>query len=409
MKQREEDLVKNKIITFKNPDEMATPAICMDNYNLIHSFTKSLKMKWIQKFINTTQTNVLILSHNDADGHGSGAVIYLYHYTNDINPVVYNIDGYEFDYSAIKDKIHDADIVYITDLSLNQKTMEYIMSNVKEDGLVCCIDHHLSSTSVHIDDDRLFQFVHSEIGISAAALCCAYHTFIVSVAKMIHNEGWNSPTIHDINECICQNVGKQFIIPPIIRYISLYDTFHDDMDLRFTYGFNTIEHNINSDQGLMFWKCVLYDYHHSGKEYVDHIINNGEVIKNYVDTDYARIRKDQLIEVTFHIIDNTGSSKKEYDCTAAILNINAFSMSFGPEIETHDICIRYYQKTDGTWSYGCYSSKVRDTTMNCMQFAKHFGGGGHIHAAGFSTKQNVVNQWIHSSEKDGKITLYLEK
>lgn len=353
-----------------------------------------------------SKDNVLILSHNDSDGHGSSAVIGLWEkYTLNNDITVYNMDGYTFDYSTIKDKLMAANIIYITDLSLAEKQIDYIIENSK--GLIVWIDHHLTSLKVpDKDSNRLYRLIRSEDGISAACLC---QIFVAVMDKLIHkfysDTIKNEPTVSNNKEFIeLADRLKMFSLikcPTIIKMISLYDTFNDDMDLRFQYGLQRIDMNINSDAGLLFWTETLQS---DDPKIISEIIKNGEIIKEYLDSDWARMRKSMIIDIPVTII--TANGKENKDLVA--MNDNGFSMIFGNLLEERDGCIRYYQKSDGTWSYGIYSSKHRKSSVDCEQFASHFHGGGHKNAAGWSNDYNTINQIYSSIQKNGRYVIHME-
>lgn len=377
-----------------------------DGSTVIKDFVSAFTVNTLRTFVRlrSISHNTLILSHNDPDGHGSSATIYFYEMQND--PAVINMD-YNFDFSQIKDKLEKADLVYLSDLSLKQNQIDYIVEHTT--GIVIWIDHHLSSANVkNPNKDKLYQFIHAEIGISAACLCYLFFKFIQCAIT--------NPIKTPIEE-----ITLDFLIPvyrirnvtinPVIKEISLYDTFDDDMSLDFLYGFETmIEPNINTDEGLENWKGLL-GYHFSYKKdgvfmdvsyytAVSGALNNvnrikeiGSYVHRYNANDYARHRKTMLGKFTFTIVKN--GKETVYDMVS--LNIPCFSMGFGEYLEVADGCIRYYQKSDGTWTYSCYSSKNKDTSIDCEMIASHFGGGGHKHASGWGCQTNMVSAWLNKN------------
>lgn len=356
-----------------------------------------------------SKDNVLILSHNDSDGHGSSAVIGLWEkYTLNNNITVYNMDGYTFDYSTIKDKMMEADVIYITDLSLNEKQIDYIMENSK--GVIVWIDHHISSNKVpDKDPNKLHKIIRSEDGISAAGLCQIFVAVMNKLVNKFYSDTIKEPSVSHNNDFLeLADRLSMFLLtrcPTIIKMISLYDTFHDDMDLRFQYGLQRMNMNINSDDGLKFWTEAL---HSTDMKIIGDIINTGEIIKEYLDSDWARMRKSMIIELPVTIVTRkNGKNVKEHKDLVA-MNDNGFSMIFGNLLQERDGCIRYYQKGDGTWSYGIYASKHRKTSIDCEQFASHFHGGGHKTAAGWSNDFNTINQMYSTVKKDGRVVIHME-
>lgn len=386
----------------------------------------TLTKDFIKGFTNDTLRAILgiqqrphkgfIFSHNDPDGHASGAVMLFHDSTSPFEDNnIFNID-YNYDFSTSIDEWKDADIIYITDLSLNQKQIDYIIDH--SSGIIVWIDHHESSKYVeNSNPKRLYKFIHSEIGISAVCLSYLYVLFMSIINGKFPIKLDHEVTLETIipNDLLFLNDIKTIpSIPSIITQISLYDTFDDDMSLDFIYGLQTeFEMNINSDVGLREWRNVLYHFfdNHKGakgsvflkytiqaKEFenqiriMNHIMEVGKYVHRYTNIDYAKHRKTMLGEFILTVVDTKTNTSTEYNM--ASLNMPCFSMGFGPYLQTADGCIRYYQTKDGKWTYSCYSNKDSKTAVPCDILAKHFGGGGHKNAAGWSADKNIVAAWL---------------
>jgi len=390
--EREEDRALNKFnkfdLSFKVPSQLK-----MKDGELCRSFLKSFQsdklLNQLRKYNAQEGKNKLILSHNDPDGHCSSACIYL---MNDGTTThkVYNIDGYSYDYSDILIQLKEANIIYITDLALKDEQLQYIIDN--SSCPIIWIDHHESSLSSKIDQpDRIVKWIHSEIGISAACMCYCNIIFMNALLSSDYTileikRQWE--TILGLED------GKslQVIVPNIVRLISEYDTFHDDMVIQFTYGLQTQNIDINTAEGLQFWKDTIgIGGINLSSELLSTIYNKGLIIEQYLEKDWERLRKNTLRETTI-LIKQTDT--EEYFATLAIMNADVFSMAFGEYLEKCDGCIRYYQKPDGSYTYSIYSSKTRKTSIDCGKFAANFGGGGHKHAGGWTNGHNIMIQFL---------------
>lgn len=411
---------------YNEPSELV-----FDDRGIINDFFKNLTSKFLQDYIrlwNHDNLKRLILTHTDSDGHGSGALVYKAQKADHLNTQLYNI-GYTFDLTQIEDKIKEADLIFITDLSLTQEQITYIEDTAT--GKVVWIDHHDSSKKIKVkDNNKFYSFIHAEIGMSAAGLVWLFLVFTTAIQEWLFGGELDDTTINadnvNVEEIKRRDVIDNYAIstvknrgkdrsedrrvvrfPNIIKMICLYDTFDDNMDRRFSYGFSFYDFNINSDEGKKFWDTLLGDIAHNmyepcGQELLDELIEKGGIVKTYCDNDYARIRKSQLFKFDVELEIKSGVSIRRELHSVAAMNINGFSMAFGPEIDEVDACIRYFQKKDGTFEYGIYSSKIRPTAINCMQFASHFGGGGHLHAAGWNSVGNDVIPMLRHYTKFGR-------
>ncbi len=356
------------------------------------SFVKNMNPLFLGQIIsnNNNVKNALFISHIDADGHSSSAVLSLGLGYN--NKTVINID-YGFDFSSIKDKLIAADIIYISDLSPTQADMDYIADTSM--CQVVWIDHHESSKSVKTKPN-VYSFIHSVERVSAVALCWSFSAFIKYMKNFIEN---------DIKEDVFQKfINHKFTmvsVPDIVRLISLFDTWADEMDDRINYGLQIVDMNINSNMGFQMWGLLLSNNRTAASDTLREIINHGDTIKTYDIMQMAKFRKTQLIRCVFHIVLHKDGKTIENDYNIALMNVNGYSSAFGNILKEVDGCIRYYQLSNGQYSYGCYSDKNNPNSINCEMLAKHFGGGGHINAAGWTMPGNIVSSITHLNSKDG--------
>lgn len=390
--------------------------LVMEDGEMQRTFYQNMTNKFLREFLSLYDDNyasnikALFLSHIDADGHGSSAVLSLN--IGETKNTVVNLN-YGFDFKTIEDKLKEADIVYISDLSPTQDEISYIEDTAK--NLVVWIDHHKTSNSVNIKNpDKMYKFIHAEIRVSAMALCWIFSCFMNSIMVHYKNKSDNFNYLSSVNlEEIKQNGIIDYTVldcPRIVKLISLYDTFADEMDIRVNYGIYLYDLNINSDNGFAFWSELIMKGLDEPQPIIDDILEKGDTIQKYMNSEYARMRKGSLVRCKFIIIRHTSNdvSKKEYKI--AIMNVNGFSQAFGPIANEVDGCIRFYQTSTGEYSYGCYSDKNNPNYLDCEMLAKHFGGGGHIHAAGWSSKTNLLLSVLNTRKyinDDPRLTIHI--
>lgn len=385
--------------------------------------------KWAYKYLIQPQegAKVLILSHNDPDGHLSSAIMakafgMLDDANSEVSVKVYNVD-YEYDFKHIENDIKEANLIFITDLSLTQEPIDYITSTMT--GQLFWIDHHQSSTNVKINNhkDDVITLIQEESGISAAALCCfalAQLTLMNYTSHRTYGDNIKDIAIGDFKEAYYNNV-RDFTLPnrivdvvggDITRNVSWYDTWYkndqykEQMSIKFIYRFQSQPLDINTIAGIRFWKMIMgldqgKKDNRSSIEYSNLMNIEGTIINDFLVMEHHRCLDKQAIEFTIDVATPNGSSvkHKKYSCLA--INANGFSSLFEENAMKYDGLLRYYQQSDGRWNYGLYAEEARgkDKIIDCKTVAEFFGGGGHVNAAGFVTDTNIMDKVIHSSTK----------
>lgn len=347
--------------------------------------------------------NVVILHHDDADGLCSAGTIYVFEKTlrhSDIT--MHCISDYDVNPEIYAGSITNADIVYLVDLSFKQHQIDYL---VEHSNVFVWIDHHYTSSLVHIDDkfsNRVFKYIHSEVGVSAAALCWIYVYYMYDLVTGNYEVDDENGTLIF---CTDYDDGIDLVpIPDIIKTVSLHDTFHPDANHEFSFGIYSSGFNLNPDGAWLdmidpYFKRVANCYTMPDKnafrlaeKTFDDILNNGRASKRWAESFYERYRKENLIKFYLRVINRKDGTDEVYRIAA--MNIDANSLSFGDVYYQVDGVLKFTQTSNGTYKYSMYAHLENEHHINCAQIAMSFGGGGHVGAAGWTSKENLVEKFI---------------
>lgn len=338
--------------------------------------------------------NTLIIHHDDSDGYCSAAVIGSFERYMMKSSVKYIcISNYFEDMSKYQSDIDNATVVYLVDLSFKKPQIDYLINHSKS---FIWIDHHESSMSVEFELNNTanaYKFIHSETGISAAALCWIYAGEMICAIRNVLPNGF-------------------FIVPEIVEHVSLYDTFHPDMNEDFYYGINTVGYDNNFSLDDLWpnlidpYMSTMKDDGHNQDMYElaeeimdDRILASGSISKLCMNNFYSHYRKNNLLIMPIEIVDDAHNKKERY--TVAIMNIDANSFAFGDEYYNCDAVIKYTYQADGMYHYSMYSKE----SVDCRRIAESFGGGGHRGAAGWRSDKNLMQEFLHSKKEYFTITL----
>ena len=245
------------------------------------------------------------------------------------------------------------DIVYVVDMSFDDKT-EDIMRGWENKGIkVVWIDHHKSAVG---NKGEVLPYISGirEIGVAAMELTWRYV------------RGWDRR------------------MPTVLEYLSAYDVWdHDrfDWDKVMAVQARALEIvELDVDKGIKF----IYDY--SSKHKVDELAEEGERVLETQKSLYKQWCKAFSFEADF----------KGYK--AICLNSPIFrSIVFDdvPGIEDYDLMIPFCARPDGVVQFSLYSTK----DIDCSQLAVSMGGGGHKNAAGFTVSDpKIITKFITEHE-----------
>jgi oligoribonuclease NrnB/cAMP/cGMP phosphodiesterase (DHH superfamily) len=275
--------------------------------------------------------------HNDLDGRCAGSIVA--QYTNNYNPK----DFYEVDYvmELPLDKVSDGEEVWFVDYSFKENTKWVLDKLLSMNCHIIWIDHHTSSVNLVKDHRELFFNDNLNIfikdGISGAALTYMY----------CYNKSFND-------------------IPYYVKLVSDYDCWQYKYEPDTTYfkiGIETIK--FDALDGI--WE----DLFNFDKNIVNEILDNGKLIKAYIDNDNTYYREHFAYE----------SEIAGHKCL--VVNKKTNSWVFGEKYSEYPLVMVWV--FDGNkFTYSIFSS---NKDIDCSKIAESYGGGGHKGAAGFSSTE----------------------
>ena len=335
---------------------------------------------------------VHIFTHTDADGKFSGSLMYEYfkRYRNDVDKYFIH----PIDYTTIIDiDVKPEDVITFTDYSFsNNDNLEYFYNLIKDGHEVIWIDHHASSEKI-IQTDTFLNYVACYYDIFTFIIntshCAAWLTYEYLYYKII-----------DAN--ILEPELPHITIPDIIKYVNSNDIWALDMPKteEFSYGLSCINYTAKNAIRTMFnhnKDLDIFDYNkkvaHAELQFINNIISKGEIIKQYKDISNNLLRK----SIGFKFTINDETTRKVYKCFA--MNTQGNSRIFGDYINKYDIICSFYKTSNGVWKYSLFSSTNDKDGPDCSYIASIFGGidrlggGGHMKAAGFQTKECIFDNY----------------
>ena len=275
--------------------------------------------------------------HNDMDGHCAGYLVRKFTLNN--NPE----DYYESDYSGLDlREVEIGEEIYIVDYSFTESTLHELLWLINYGCKIIWIDHHTSSLDLVSKYPELndLEGIRSD-EYSGAALTYMY-----------------------FEDCDFDAV------PEYVKLVSDYDTWAHrltDSDA-FKLGIDSQKNDVFDD----VWEKL--DSHHesvSGESFLDEIILSGYIIKSYIDRDNESY------------LESYGFESEIDGITVYAVNKSSNSWIFGDLINSYPAVV-VFVFNGSKWKYSIFSS---DKGADCQKIAENHGGGGHKHAAGFTSEE----------------------
>lgn len=392
----------------------------------IRKFVHYMKGDMLSTFLSKRDSGnlkFLVLYHSDLDGSGSAycANKIINYFLNTLNTgdtkieIKFDRINYNYDLEAchIKKDLEACDFLFVVDYSLrpdnpHMKMIYDIMTSkihYPHVRNIVWIDHHDSSIK-EPTDPRLKEirdnflsasdtFIRANVkGLSATMLCClVYVTMMVAVSEY----------------SLIDNIeGIVNVIPELIGFISLYDTFHPEANPDFYYGINTINYDVQNK--CTDWIDVsnvvsLFDEFNSNL-YLANTDNNqsmlgkGATIREYVENSNRIYRTNTILLI------NIIFEGKQY--RVAAINAKGNSFIFGDEYYKNNGVIMFYFNYYGTYTYSIFADDNNDNPnkVPCNKIAEKFGGGGHKGAAGFTLPINIFEHFMMKTIEDDGLPNY---
>lgn len=345
---------------------------------------------------NVKDTNiyeVVIFHHNDADGYGSAAVLKWFHADAHFDNIkcVSCKHGTPID-PDIVNNINEDTMIYIVDYSFSNKQDQELLKRIGDivNGDVFWIDHHATSEELLKDDtfkdwalNGLVRTDNAWAGIGLTYYYCK---------KVFTDDSLFNITTRDKIQAMEDIEEVMEEAPHWIRYIDDYDKWAHKLNPftdNFIAGLSMYSfHDIFIDRDLTKVKCSFSmnsHFENDKKSLTLEILKEGEIISAY-----QKKRNELAMRNSFEsFIDYKGSIYKVLCC-----NASGNSKLFGDLINEYDAVIPFTY--DGTnWNYSMFS-KEDSIIPSCGEICSDIGrlsgttGGGHVHAAGFVTKDLLL-------------------
>ena len=267
------------------------------------------------------------IHHDDLDGYAAARVVAKFE--KDYNKEHFFEANYKRELPF--DKIKKNEKVYVVDYSFSDSQIDLLQKLMQITNNIIWIDHHKSSIEMlknHPEFNNINGIVKD--GISGAALAYMY----------LYNVKYDD-------------------IPLYLKYVSDYDLW------LYRYGKNTEYFSCYMNSVKFSIDSYIWEELESNNSFLNEIIEDGKVIRRYIETQYQSIR------------DGYGYECDVEGYKAFVVNSHGNSWVFGNKINEYDLCVLW--KFDGErYCYSLYSHK----DVDCSEIAVRYGGGGHKAAAG---------------------------
>ena len=287
---------------------------------------------------------MVCLYHLDDDGKCAAALVNKQ--VHDENKKFFEMNyGYDVPFDQIKKE----ELVYIVDLSIEPDQMIELLKITSQ---LVWIDHHITAIQ------KYENFPHSISGIRRTEYsgCMLTYMYLTTQLDLVDRD----------------NLYQQANIPPIIRLCDDYDMWRFNLNITkdFHEGFSVIPHGPQD----VIWD-TLFD---SSIQSLQPIVDSGRSIRNY----RASMMKDLIESYGF---ESTLEGHPCFVLNQGIISSDDFA-TLDPDAYNFLIGIVYNGER---WSYSLRSTP---SGPNVAEIAKKYGGGGHVHAAGFNFEALLVKK-----------------
>lgn len=353
---------------------------------------------------------LVVYHHDDMDGKGAGWIVHsMKPQSIEDFPENYHMCTYE----DKLDKHGENDDVFIVDLSISKSTYPMLLEVCSTARTVTWIDHHQSSLDVikkHEDDlqaiKNLTYFVSN--CVCGTALAYTYFSLPADELKQIRDvkdrEKYSIKAEYKDGGFITVDMAKtdrmdatnylwfshDLSLPNWIFHIDDYDCHKklNNATDKFILGSECYDNSLTIQQGSKLVFNSFWDEVSTDIGVLNKYIANGRVIDMWLNAKYKR-----ELSMTF---------EWEYNGTKFLCkNSTGNSWNFQDVINNYPAVILFeYDGSHGVWTYSVYAAD--NSTFDCKAFCEQFGGGGHFHAAGFSTKNLIFTSKDHIAESSKK-------
>lgn len=254
--------------------------------------------------------------------------------------------------------VSEGEVVFIVDYSFSEKTVSVLEEICRKASSVTWIDHHLTSKKlIETKDmsylDNLKMVI--DMSKSGAALCWDY--------------------LFGTTE------------PLFVQHVSDYDCWKYELGDNTTYMKLGIDMQYNTPDSELYKKLICDAFLEQGYDLgynipientytIFSLIREGQVAKKYIDCENRSYFKH------YSFVSDV------FGMPCICVNRKTNSWVFGNAYHEYPLCCVFAYNGD-VWSYSLYSSNGE---VDCSEIAARYGGGGHKGAAGFSTKECILQK-----------------
>lgn len=337
-----------------------------------------------------------IIHHIDADGHSAASVVYFecgFGGSDNIEFIPYNYGSGPIDLDP--KNVTKGESVYIVDICMDAKIWELIQKLVNKGCPVVHIDHHASG--INMWNNEIQKEISGWTPSKQGKLKSKYtHYFSTEYSGALLTWFWScmntserktpEATAIDIDGTrshfiLANNHGRTYMLPSVIRYIDDHDRWiHQFPETRpFITALGTMDTRPMAgidEKSMDLWNSLIYS-ERSGS--VDRLVEAGRQMMTYRDSMNRRLQN------------NAFECELRGVKMCAINTTTGNSDVFGDKYKQYDAVILFgFDGKAGEWKYSIYAHD--DSPVDVSKIAKKYGGGGHVHAAGFRTKKLVIKK-----------------
>ena len=339
----------------------------------------------------------LIFHHTDNDGYGAAKVCLdrcraLAYPDDDIICIPVTLNGGQIDFIEHQIRSYDTDEckidhIFIVDLSIpSAEDIIRIGEVIREVNIgmhSVWIDHHKTSVDAHMELSKGIEY--GGIEYNKALFTNIVLDTRCSAAKLAY-----------------ETLISTDIVPQVIELISDHDTFTHDLEgsIEFFNGSGLFQLSNIKDP---LWDDLFADGPIWG-EHIDQIVSAGDIIGQYINMSICPMIGRNI--QPFKLAVNSEHGVFYFNDCVAINSSWGNSAIFGDNgqgYKKYDICMKYFQNKNGTYTYTLYSDKY-DITHIC----KCFGGGGHPGAGGFTIDRNLMDDALANKDSVVSTTLAID-
>ena len=322
--------------------------------------------------------------HSDLDGKSAAWIVhdFISRLGEIDSPVNYQRHNYADPWKL--GSLDNSTTAFIVDLSFTESTYDKLLEICSICKEVIWIDHHKSSVDLLEAHPEINEIKNLAIFVNSNA-CGALLTYTYLTYVTHYLQDFNAPfgkgNITDVlfdydhPQPAVYVHGQEFVfsIPCWLYIVDDHDRWQkrDQRTDKFVLGIDTVNSSLaykREDGAIVFntefWEPVV-------RSDIMGYVRKGEIISDYINTKY---RKELSRCFEYTLPDGTIIL-----CKNGSGNSNAFQ----EEINNYAAVVLFsYDGKNNTWYHTVYSSA--ESTFDCAKFCEQYGGGGHMHAAGFN-------------------------